>query len=58
VLGLSGILGVAPLRIWGLTGNKSTPSVGWKVSVRSNLLASRRWTKHVRDNNFGDFTFV
>jgi hypothetical protein len=37
----SGIVCVAPLRVKGLKGKKSTPSVGWEVSVRSQRLASR-----------------
>jgi hypothetical protein len=31
---------VAPLRLGGLRGKKSTPSVGWEVPVKSSWLAS------------------
>jgi hypothetical protein len=31
---------VAPLRLGGLRGKKSTPSVGWEVSVKSHRLES------------------
>jgi hypothetical protein len=30
---------VAPLRLGGLRGKKSTPSIGWEVPVRSQQLA-------------------
>jgi hypothetical protein len=33
---------MAPLRLEGLRGKKSTPSVGWEVLVKSQWLASRR----------------
>jgi hypothetical protein len=33
---------VAPLRLGGLRGKKSTPSVGWEVPVKSPWLASGR----------------
>jgi hypothetical protein len=32
---------VAPLRLGGLRGKKSTPSVGWEVPVRSHRSTSR-----------------
>jgi hypothetical protein len=35
------VVSVAPLRLGGLRGKKSTPSVGWEVPVRSHRLASR-----------------
>jgi hypothetical protein len=31
---------VAPLRLGGLRGKKSTPSIGWEVSVKSHRSAS------------------
>jgi hypothetical protein len=52
-LDFSGFVCVAPLRLEGLRGKKSTPSVGWEVPVRSSRLASgelegvRSW-----ENNF------
>jgi hypothetical protein len=39
---------VAPLRLGGLKGKKSTPSVGWEVPVTSQQLARRTWTEHKR----------
>jgi hypothetical protein len=33
---------VAPLRLGGLRGKKSTPSIGWEVPVRSRRSASGR----------------
>jgi hypothetical protein len=33
---------VAPLRLGGLRGKKSTPSIGWEVPVKSQRLASGR----------------
>jgi hypothetical protein len=42
---------VAPLRLGGLRGKKSTPSVGWEVPVRSHRLASGSWTERAWDNN-------
>jgi hypothetical protein len=44
----SGFVCVAPLRLGGLKGEKSTPSVGWEVLLRSHGLASRSWTKNKR----------
>jgi hypothetical protein len=38
----SGFVCVAPLRLGGLRGKKSTPSVGWEVPVKSQRLASGR----------------
>jgi hypothetical protein len=32
---------VAPLRLGGLRGKKSTPSVGWEIPVKSSWLASK-----------------
>jgi hypothetical protein len=37
-LAFSGIVCVAPLRLGGLRGKKSTPSVGWEVPVRSHAV--------------------
>jgi hypothetical protein len=37
-----GFVCVAPLRLGGLRGKKSTPIVGWEVPVNSQELASRR----------------
>jgi hypothetical protein len=45
-LAFSGIVCVAPLRLGGLRGKKSTPSIGWEVPVRSQRLASRSWIIH------------
>jgi hypothetical protein len=39
------VVSMAPLRLGGLRGKKSTPSVGWEVPVRSQQLASRSWTE-------------
>jgi hypothetical protein len=33
---------VTPLRLGGLRGKKSTPSIGWEVSVKSFRLADER----------------
>jgi hypothetical protein len=41
---------VAPLRLGGLSGKQSTPSVGWEVPVRSRRLASRSGTERVDDS--------
>jgi hypothetical protein len=32
---------MAPLRLGGLRGKKSTPSIGWEVPVRSQWLESK-----------------
>jgi hypothetical protein len=39
---------LAPLRIGGIKGEKSTPSVGWEVPVRSQRLASGSWSERKR----------
>jgi hypothetical protein len=52
------LLCVAPLRLGGLRGKKSTPSVGWEVPVRYRRLASREVEGvQVWDNDFGYFSF-
>jgi hypothetical protein len=57
VLAFFRIVCVDPLRLGGLRGNKSTPSVGWEVPVRSHRLESGRWMEHAWDDDFKDFTF-
>jgi hypothetical protein len=52
VLAFSGIVCMDPLRLVGLMGKKSTPSVGWEVSVRSHR--STRWSWMEREH--GTFT--
>jgi hypothetical protein len=37
---------MAPLRLVGLRGKKSTPSIGWEVPVKSQRLASGRSKEH------------
>jgi hypothetical protein len=49
VLTFSSIVCVAPLWLGGLRGRKSTPSIGWKVPVRSHGSASWSWTKRERE---------
>jgi hypothetical protein len=39
---------VAPLRLGGLRGKQSTPSIGWEVPVRSRRSASRSGTEQRR----------
>jgi hypothetical protein len=46
-----------PFVAWGDWGEKSTPSVGWEVPMRSNQLVSRSWMEHIRDNDFESFKF-
>jgi hypothetical protein len=41
------IVCVAPLRLGGLRGKKSTPSIGWEVPVKSRWSASGSCTKCV-----------
>jgi hypothetical protein len=55
VLSFSGIVCVSPLRLRGLIGKKSTPSVGWEVPVRSHRLENGSYTERVQDNDFGAF---
>jgi hypothetical protein len=51
-LAFSGIVCVAPLRLGGLRGKKSTPSIGWEVPVRSSRSASERQEgAQARNNN-------
>jgi hypothetical protein len=38
---------VAPLRLGGLRGKKSTPSIGWEVPVKSRRSASGSCTERV-----------
>jgi hypothetical protein len=57
VLAFSGIVCVAPLRLGGLRGKKSTPSIGWEVPVRSHRSASGSWMERAWDNDFRAFTF-
>jgi hypothetical protein len=40
---------VAPLRLGGLRGKQSTPSIGWEVPVRSRRSASGSGTEHAND---------
>jgi hypothetical protein len=40
------IVCVAPLRLGGLRGKKSTPSIGWEVLVRSRRLAIGSCMEH------------
>jgi hypothetical protein len=40
---------VAPLRLGGLRGKQSTPSVGWEVPVRSRRSASGSGTERADD---------
>jgi hypothetical protein len=45
---------MTPLQLWGMRGNKSTPSVGWEVSVKSPWLASERKEGSPMLNNIFD----
>jgi hypothetical protein len=45
-----GLVCVAPLRLGGLRGKKSTPSIGWEVPVKSHRSTSRSCTS-ARDND-------
>jgi hypothetical protein len=47
VLAFSGIVCMAPLRLGGLRGKKSTPSIGWEVPVRSHRSASGIWMERM-----------
>jgi hypothetical protein len=47
VLAFSGIVCVAPLRLGGLRGKKSTPSIGWEVLVRSHWSTSGIWMERM-----------
>jgi hypothetical protein len=38
---------MAPLRLGGLRGKKSTPSVGWEVPVKSHRSTSGSWMERV-----------
>jgi hypothetical protein len=38
---------VSPLRLGGLRGKKSTPSIGWEVPVKSHRSTSGSCTEHV-----------
>jgi hypothetical protein len=42
---------MAPLRLGGLRGKKSTPSIGWEVPVKSHRSTSGSWTERARDND-------
>jgi hypothetical protein len=42
---------VSPLRLGGLRGKKSTPSIGWEVPLRSHWLASGSWTEYMWNND-------
>jgi hypothetical protein len=49
---------MAPLRLGGVRGKKSTHSIGWKVPVKSRWLASGRQEEvKAYKINFGFFTF-
>jgi hypothetical protein len=48
------IVCVAPLRLGGLRGKKSTPSIGWEVPVRSRRSASGSGTEHGMTFEAGD----
>jgi hypothetical protein len=37
---------MAPLRLGGIKGKKSTPSIGWEVPVKYQILASGIQTEH------------
>jgi hypothetical protein len=53
-LGARGFLVVcvcAPLRLGGLRGKKSTPSVGWEVPVKLRLASGRTEGSLVAENN-------
>ena len=41
-----GFLCVAPLRLGGLRGKKSTPSVGWEVPVNSHQSINESFMEH------------
>jgi hypothetical protein len=43
---------VAPLWLGGLGGKKSTPSIGWEVPVRSQLLATKELELDSRNLEF------
>jgi hypothetical protein len=45
---------VAPLRLGGLRGKQSTPSVGWEVPVRSRRSASGSGTERADVIRAGD----
>ena len=49
-----GIVCVAPLRLEGLRGKKSTPSIGWEVPVRSQQLASMSGTERKCETTTSD----
>jgi hypothetical protein len=42
----SGLVCVAPLKHGGIRGKKSTPSIGWEVSVKSHQSTSRSCMEH------------
>jgi hypothetical protein len=46
---------VAPLRLEGLREKKSTPSVGWEVSMRYHRLARKSWTERNRGTTTLDY---
>ena len=41
------IVCVAPLRLGGLRGKKSTPSIGWEVPVKSQWSVGENCTEHM-----------
>jgi hypothetical protein len=45
---------VAPLRLGGLRGKKSTPSIGWEVPVKSRRSASGSCTERGTSFRAGD----
>jgi hypothetical protein len=51
-LSFSGVVCVAPLRLGGLRGKKSTPNNGSEVPVRSHRLESRSWIERAWDNAY------
>jgi hypothetical protein len=44
---------VAPLRLGGIRGKKSTPSIGWEVLVKSQRSASGSCTERADDTQSG-----
>jgi hypothetical protein len=53
---------VAPLQLEGLMGKKSTPSIGWEVSVKSHHSASGSCMKYaghqLRANDWATVCFL
>jgi hypothetical protein len=55
VITFSGIVCMAPFWLRGIRGKKSTPSIGWEVSVRSHRLESESGMKRMWNNDFKAF---